>query len=124
MIDKYVALQNTTNWIVNSSSEEFMSTFNELGDGYGGMTLGDYIDLFIDSDLDINDIIEYNILTTEDFVFGADIQENDSHQFYINESYSMEELTIEKMQYVELPSNLQNCYDAANDELYNFCYAA
>lgn len=60
MIDKYTALQNTTDWIVNSSIEEFMSTFNELGDNYEGITLGEYIDLFLDTKL--NNGIEYNIL--------------------------------------------------------------
>lgn len=30
MIDKYTALQNTTDWIKNSSIEEFMEGFNNL----------------------------------------------------------------------------------------------
>lgn len=43
MIDKYTALKNTTDWIANSSSEEFKSTFNELGDNYSGLTIGDFL---------------------------------------------------------------------------------
>lgn len=42
-VDKYIALQNTTNWIENSSSEEFMSLYNKLGDDYSGTTVGEIL---------------------------------------------------------------------------------
>lgn len=44
-MDKYEGLQKITDWIKNSSSEEFMETFNKLDKEYSGMTLGDFIDL-------------------------------------------------------------------------------
>lgn len=122
MIDKYTALKNTTDWIVNSSIEEFMSTFNQLGDNYEGITLGEYIDLFIDTDL-INDNIEYNILTTDNFIFNAKTQaKNDKCSFV--QTYPVEETTSEKMVLVKLPPNLTDCYNASNDELYGFSCAA
>lgn len=45
-MDKYEKLKNVTNWIEDSSSEEFMSTFNELNNNYpnNSITLGDFID--------------------------------------------------------------------------------
>ncbi len=42
---KYESLQKVTDWIKNSSSEEFMGTFNKLNDKeYPGPTLGDFLD--------------------------------------------------------------------------------
>ena len=58
MVDKYEALQNTTNWIVNSSPEEFLSTFNQLEGDYDGITLGEYIDSSLDDSVELDD---YNI---------------------------------------------------------------
>lgn len=50
-MDKYESLKNVTNWIENSSSEEFMSTFNSLNNNYSNnsITLGDFIDHYIDN---------------------------------------------------------------------------
>lgn len=36
---KYIAMQNTTDWIRNSSKEEFLEGFKQLGDNYSGPTL-------------------------------------------------------------------------------------
>ena len=58
MADKYEALQNTTNWIVNSSPEEFLSTFNQLEGDYDGITLGEYIDSSLDDSVELDD---YNV---------------------------------------------------------------
>ncbi|POY42010.1 hypothetical protein [Avibacterium endocarditidis] len=70
MNDKYNALQNTTDWIVNSSSEEFMSTFKTLNDNYSGMTIGEFIDYFIEQSE--SNCVEYDIITTENFIFGLE----------------------------------------------------
>lgn len=43
---KYEGLQKVTDWIKNSSSEEFMGTFNKLNDKeYSGPTIGDFLGL-------------------------------------------------------------------------------
>lgn len=43
---KYESLQKVTDWIKNSSKEEFMGTFNKLNDKeYSGPTLGDFLGL-------------------------------------------------------------------------------
>lgn len=120
MIDKYTALQNTTDWIVNSSIEEFMSTFNELGDNYEGITLGEYIDLFLDTELDNG--IEYNILTTDNFIFGAEVGFIANNSVF--ETYPIEEVSIKGVQHIKLDSNLTDCYNASNDELYGVSLAA
>lgn len=42
---KYESLQKVTDWIKNSSSEEFMGTFNKLNEKeYSGPTIGDFLD--------------------------------------------------------------------------------
>ena len=62
MNSKYNALKNTTDWIINSSSEEFMSTFKNLNDNYSGITIGEFIDSFIEQSE--SNCIEYDIITT------------------------------------------------------------
>lgn len=42
-VDKYTALENTLNWIENSSAEEFMAGFNSLTGDYGGVTIAEVI---------------------------------------------------------------------------------
>lgn len=50
-MDKYEGLQKVTDWIINSSSEEFMGTFNKLNDKeYSGLTLGDFLDSLDDTE--------------------------------------------------------------------------
>lgn len=50
-MDKYEALQKISDWIKNSSSEEFMGTFNKLNDKeYSGPTLGDFLDSLDDTE--------------------------------------------------------------------------
>lgn len=50
-MDKYEGLQKVTDWIKNSSSEEFMGTFNKLNDKeYSGPTLGDFLDSLDDTE--------------------------------------------------------------------------
>lgn len=120
MIDKYLALKNTTNWIENSSLEEFMSTFHELGDEYDGITLGEYIDLFIDTDL--NDDIEFNILTTDNFIFGAESKLTGAN--IALEPCLIEEPSIERVYSIELDAKLTDSYNASNDEIYDFSCAA
>lgn len=43
-MDKYESLKRITDWIKNSSSEEFMEKFNQLDRNYSGMTIGDFLD--------------------------------------------------------------------------------
>jgi len=73
MIDKYEALKNTTKWLETCSQEEFLRTFNQLDGEYGeGVSLGELVDLIQDYNVDDNkDVIAYNIMTTDNFVFGA-----------------------------------------------------
>ena len=50
-MDKYEGLQKVTDWIKNSSSEEFMESFNKLNDKeYSGPTLGDFLDSLDDTE--------------------------------------------------------------------------
>ena len=63
MKDKYDSLNKITNWIKNSSSDEFMSTFNELGDNYSGITIGEFIDSFNESN---ESFIESNEVSDDD----------------------------------------------------------
>lgn len=62
---KYKSLEEITNWIKNSSSEEFMGTFNKLGDDYNGPTVGDFLSLNCMSrdDFSLDDFLE----NTEDY---------------------------------------------------------
>ena len=43
-LNKYDALDNTMEWIKNSSSEDFMRGFNTLEGEYCGITIGEYIE--------------------------------------------------------------------------------
>lgn len=65
---KYKSLEEMTNWIKNSSSEEFMSTFNKLGDDYNGPTVEDFLSLncmhsMSRDDFSLDDFLE----NTEDY---------------------------------------------------------
>ena len=44
MNTKYDSLKRITDWINNSSSDEFMSKFNKLGDNYSGINVGEFRD--------------------------------------------------------------------------------
>lgn len=69
-MDKYEGLQKVTDWIKNSSSEEFMGTFNKLNDKeYSGPTLGDFI-----NSADVKDIKDF---------FEA--KENEEHEECVTE---------------------------------------
>ena len=129
MNSKYNALKNTTDWIINSSSEEFMSTFKNLNDNYSGITIGEFTDSFIEQSE--SNCIEYDIITTENFIFGLD-------EFITDEKYEWKNIISPEKAYlgnVELvdPRNIklidsaQGCtdlYDAANDSLYYYSLAA
>lgn len=65
---KYKSLEEMTNWIKNSSSEEFMGTFNKLGDDYNGPTVEDFLSLncmhsMSRDDFSLDDFLE----NTEDY---------------------------------------------------------
>lgn len=123
MIDKYLALRNTMDWITNSSSEEFMNTFNQLDDKYDGMTLGEYIDLFIDTDL--NSTIEYNIMTTDNFIFGAKADQINNTDTRFEPCIIKQKIVERKIQSIEYPLHLITKFDnASNDELYYLSCAA
>lgn len=80
MDDKYQALQNTTDWIINSSVEEFMEGFNNLPKhevNENNPSLGSIINSFPDFEsLENQDNLCMNIMTTDDFVFGAETISN------------------------------------------------
>lgn len=66
-MDKYEGLQKVTDWIKNSSSEEFMETFNKLNDNeYSGPTLGDF--LSSDDIKDIKDFFEAKESEAEEYI--------------------------------------------------------
>lgn len=52
MSDKYNALRSTTDWILNSPSEEFMSSFKTLKNDCSKMTAGAFIDCAIKKEKD------------------------------------------------------------------------
>ena len=91
MNSKYNALKNTTDWIINSSSEEFMSTFKNLNDNYSGITIGEFIDSFIEQSE--SNCIEYDIITTENFIFGLD-------EFITDEKYEWKNIISPEKAYL------------------------
>lgn len=66
-MDKYEGLQKVTDWIMNSSSEEFMGTFNKLNDKeYSGPTLGDFLDSLDDTE-DTEEVEEGEPISEEEY---------------------------------------------------------
>ena len=123
MEDKYDSLNKITDWIKNSSSDEFMSTFNELGDNYSGITIGEFIDSFIDS----NDgcFSEYDIITTENFIFGAEEIPSDGTNEWemINTSLEVQFINFKLVDInnIHMIDNEKKCtdiYDVAKDDIY------
>lgn len=45
-VDKYTALENTLDWIKNSSPEEFAEGLNSLTGDYNGVNIGEIIESF------------------------------------------------------------------------------
>ena len=125
-MDKYTELRNVTDWIENSSSEEFMSTFNSLGNDYSGVTLGDFVDYFINDD-ETDETVEYDILTTGNFIFEAEELERNIEKEAEWLSYIFDDAPILSMELIDasqikLIDEKQECtdlYDAANDEIYD-----
>lgn len=123
MKNKYDALKNTTNWIINSSSEEFISTFKMLDGNYSGITVGEFIDSFFDhSD---NNFFEYELITTGNFIFGAEeiISNNKKEWTPINitEKAGVKGVELIDIKNINLINTEQKCtdlYDAANDCIY------
>ena len=130
-MDKYTELRNVTDWIENSSSEEFMSTFNSLGNDYSGVTLGDFVDYFINDD-ETDETVEYDILTTGNFIFEAEELERNIEKEAEWLSYIFDDAPILSMELIDasqikLIDEKQECtdlYDAANDEIYDYPLAA
>ncbi|RDE66758.1 hypothetical protein DPV96_06920 [Aggregatibacter segnis] len=130
-MDKYTELRNVTDWIENSSSEEFMSTFNSLGNDYSGVTLGDFVDYFINDD-ETDETVEYDILTTGNFIFEAEELERNIEKEAEWLSYIFDDAPILSMELIDasqikLIDEKQECtdlYDAANDEIYDYSLAA
>ena len=81
---------------------------------------GEYIDLFIDTDL--NDDIEFNILTTDNFIFGAESKFTGDN--IALEPCLIEEPAIERVYSIGLDAKLTDSYNASNDEIYDFSCAA
>ena len=79
-MDKYEGLQKVTDWIKNSSSEEFMGTFNKLNDKeYSGPTLGDF--LGSDDIKDIKDFFETKESEAEEYITEEEYEQwlKDNH---------------------------------------------
>lgn len=66
---KYEALKAVTQWIRESSSEDFMKNFNTLEGQYSGITIGEYLDHYgiLDDEYEFQ-----NIMTTSNFIFGLE----------------------------------------------------
>lgn len=76
-MDKYEGLQKVTDWIINSSSEEFMGTFNKLNNKeYSGPTLGDFLGSLDDSE----EVEEGEPITEEEYEqWRKDNEDNESN---------------------------------------------
>ena len=125
MCNKYDSLKRVTNWIKDSSSDEFMSTFTKLDDNYSGVTIGDFIDSFID-DSDSN-FFEYDILTTGNFIFGAEESTSESKNEWkfiktpeVDHSESSEFINIKDICMIDNKQKYTNLYDATKDDTYSF----
>lgn len=124
MNTKYDSLKRITDWINNSSSDEFMSKFNKLGDNYSGITVGEFIDSFIDNSE--GDFSECDILTTGNFIFGAEEISSDSKyewemistpfdaQFGISELVDINDIRI-----IDNKKKCSDLYDVAKDDIYS-----
>lgn len=88
-IGKYEKLQNTLDWIKNCPMEEFLRTFNDIPNSSNpncGISLGDFIEGFRDFDDFAHDepnTITFNILTTDNFVFGLESVQNQNYDNFI-----------------------------------------
>lgn len=88
MIDKYEAMQRTTDWIKNSSVEEFMEFFNRLPRhevNENNPSLGSVVDCLFDFELlERRDNLCYHIMITDNFVFGAETVSKNIEDFFKN----------------------------------------
>lgn len=66
-MDKYESLQKITDWVKNSSPEEFMEKFNKLDDNNSGITIGDFLDLYIIDDTDDFPVCEETAISEEEY---------------------------------------------------------
>lgn len=100
-MNKYQALQNTTDWIVNCSIEEFMGGFNNLlfsDTEQDSPNLGSIIDSFPDFEfLENQDSLCINIMTTDNFVFGAEVVSNKLENF-------LQHVDLSQCQIIEIDS--------------------
>lgn len=125
-MNKYDALDNTMEWIKNSSSEDFMRGFNTLEGEYCGITIGEYIESL--SDFEEHEEITYSIITTEDFIFGLEnefvsLSEPLDIISYETGSGVMERISVNAE--LNSSSDIIDSYDASNDDLYlDMSYAA
>lgn len=124
MSNKYDSLEKITNWIKNSSSEEFMSKFNKLGDNYSGITIGEFIDSFIDNSDDISS--EYDILTTGNFVFDAEETTSDCQNKWEiltpKKDVKLGCFELVDIKDIHITDNKQKCtdlYDAKKEDIYS-----
>lgn len=78
-MDKYEGLQKVTDWIKNSSSEEFMGTFNKLNDKeYLGPTLGDFLDSLDDTE----EVEEGELITEKEYEQRCKDNEDNEYNVY------------------------------------------
>lgn len=100
-----------TQWIETCSSEEFLLNFKSLGDNYSGITLAEYLEEYgiIEEESDL-----HNILTTDDFIYGAEIKEFDDSDFQIIERVNNENLSVQKVIELDFKVTL-NLFEATND---------
>ena len=109
-----------TNWIETSSSEEFLLNFKSLSDNYSGITLAEYLEEYgvIEEESDLQ-----NILTTDDFIYGAELKEYDDSEFQIVESVNNENLSVQNVIELDFKVTL-NLFEATNDSPYVEALAA
>lgn len=109
-----------TKWIETSSSEDFLLNFKSLGDNYSGITLAEYLEEYGISE-DESDL--QNILTTDDFIYGAELKEHDDSEFQIVERVNNENLSVQNVIELDFQVTL-NLFEATNDSPYVEALAA
>lgn len=109
-----------TKWIETSSTEDFLLNFTSLGDNYSGITLAEYLEEYGMNE-DESDL--QNILTTDDFIYGAELKEHDDSEFQIVERVNNENLSVQNIIEVDFQVTL-NLFEATNDSPYVEALAA
>src|SRR5690606_17197839 len=94
--------------------------FNKLDGNYSGITLGEYLDEYgiIDDESDF-----HNILTSEDFIYGAEAKTYDDSDFNMINRVDDNNVSIQHVTEIDCQTKL-NLFEATNDSPYFEALAA